>query len=220
MRKTAEKVIKDTRKELRARKVLTLGEVAGLLGASLPTGRRMLKQWDTYRSYNHNGRYYALPQVVRFDAHGLWYCRRIGFSEFGNLMQTVLELVRSSAAGLAAAELGQLLGMRPHGFLSLFRGHPRLRREKHQGRFVYFSGDEATYRGQKELLDRGYERSQLPKDAEAIAVLVAAIKHPQFDLEGLCGQLKAEGVASTPQRIENLFARHGLAPKKTPVSGS
>ncbi len=41
------------------------------------------------------------------------------------------------------AELGDLLGMQPHGFLPLFREHPGLRREKYQGRFVYFSAEEA-----------------------------------------------------------------------------
>ena len=57
-------------KTLRARKVLTIEELATLLQRSLPTARRRLKAWNTLTSYNKNGRYYALPDVPRFDSHG------------------------------------------------------------------------------------------------------------------------------------------------------
>jgi len=216
----ASEVVNKTLEVFLAKKALTADEIATLLGASLPTVRRRLKKWKSYRSYNKNGRYYVLPEVPRFDDNGLWLYRGIGFSIYGNLGDTLVHLITQSSAGLCAAEVGVLLGVQSYGFLWLCRDHPRLRREKHQGRFVYFSSEEAVYCRQKELREQGYELAQLPSDAEAIAVLVAAIKHPEFDAAGLCGQLEAEGVASTPQRIENLFARHGLTPKKTPVSGS
>lgn len=176
----------------------------------------MLGQCNAYRSYNQNGRYYVLPGVARFDADGLWRYRKIGFSRYGNLTQTLLGLVHNSSAGLGAAELGDLLGMQPHGFLSLFREHPALRREKYQGRFVYFSADETCYAEQSEVRRNRARRAELPDDAEAVAILVAAIKHPGLNAEQLCRQLKTQALASTPQRIDNLFAHHDLCVKKTP----
>ena len=154
--------------------------------------------------------------MAYFDVDGLWRYRKIGFSRHGNLTQTLVALVHNSSAGLGAAELGGLLGMQPHGFLSLFRGHPALRREKYQGRFVYFSADETRYAEQSKVRQNRTRGAGLPGDAEAVAILVAAIKHPGFSAEQLCRQLEAQAVASTPQRIENLFAHHDLRVKKTP----
>ena len=216
----SDRLVKKALTVFRTKEVLRVGEVAALLEASLPTARRRLKAWKAHRSYNFNGRYYALPEVVRFDAKGLWRCRGIGFSAFGNLTQTVVHLVCNARAGLRAAELGALLGMQPHAFLSLFRAAPALRREKYQGRFVYFSADETRYAEQSKVRQNSVRGAELPGDAEAIAILAAAIKHPGLNAEQLCRQLEAQAVASTRQRIENLFAHHNLCVKKTPPSDS
>jgi len=216
MRRTEDRVIDKALKVIRRRKVVTVSDTADLLQASLRTARRLLGQWNAYRSYNENGRYYVLPQVARFDGDGLWRYRTIGFSRFGNLTRTLVGLIHNSSAGLGAAELGGLLGMQPHGFLSLFREHPALRREKYQGRFVYFCADETHYAEQSKVRQNRARRAELPDDAEAVAILVAAIKHPGLNAVQLCRQLETQAVASTPQRIENLFAHHGLRVKKTP----
>ncbi len=207
--------VKKALREFRTQKVFRVGDVAALLEVSLPTARRRLKAWKVHRSYNFNGCYYALPAAVRFDAKGLWRCRGIGFSASGNLMQTVVHLVSNARAGLCAAELGALLGMQPHSFLSLFGAAPALRREKHQGRFVYFSVDEARYAAQSKVRQNMTRGAELPGDAEAVAILVAAIKRPGLKAEQLCRQLETQAVVSTPQRIENLFAHHNLCLKKT-----
>jgi hypothetical protein len=220
MRKTEDKVLDRARKAVRTRKVVTVPDAAALLQASPRTARRTLAAWKACRSYNGNGGYYALPEVACFDADGLWRHRGIGFSIYGNLAQTVAGLVRHSDAGLGAAELEALLGMPVHGFLSLFRGHPALRREKVDGRFVYFSADGARHAEQHAERKTQAHRAELPGDAEAVAILVAAIRHPGLDAVQLCRKVEKEGSASTPQRIADLFARHGLALKKTPHSAS
>jgi hypothetical protein len=216
MRRTEEEVIDKTLRVIRRRKVVTVSDTADLLQASVRTARRRLGQWNAHRSYNQNGRYYVLPDVARFDTDGLWHYRKIGFSRYGNLTQTVVGLVQNSSGGLGAAELGDLLRMEPHGFLSLFREHPALRREKVQGRFVYYSADEVRRAEQSKVRQNRVRDAELPGDAEAVAILVAAINHPGLDAEQLCRQLEIQAITSTPQRIENLFSHHGLTPKKTP----
>jgi hypothetical protein len=207
-------------KVFRAKKIATVDEIAAFLGASLPTARRRLKAWGAYRSYNLNGRFYALPAVVRFDDNGLWQYRRAGFSKHGDLGRTLVQLATRSEEGLCAAELGALLGMAPHAFLSQFRAHPALSRQKHQGRFVYFSAQPRRHRRQVEARERRREGAEMPGDAEAAAILVAAIKYPGLSARQLCRKVEKDGGASTPKRIENLFARHGLTLKKTPPSAS
>ena len=66
-----DRTVKKTSKAWRTRKIITIDELANLLGTSLPTARRRLKAWNALTSYNKNGRYYVLPDVPQFDAHGL-----------------------------------------------------------------------------------------------------------------------------------------------------
>ena len=150
----AKATLEKMRKRFRARKVMTLAELAVQMQCSPRTAHRRLKDWGAINSYNKNGRYYVFPSVPTFDSHGLWRYRDIGFSRYGNLTETLIHLVRNSQAGLSAAELGQLLQMHPRSFLWLFRNRPALKREKHQGRFVYFATQSEIYRKQKTARSR------------------------------------------------------------------
>ena len=201
----------------RARKVMTVAELALQMRCSSRTVHRRLQDWQAIHSYNKNGRYYALPSVPTFDSNGLWRYRDIGFSRYGNLTETLIALVCHSQAGLSAAELGQLLGMEPRSFLWLFRNHPALRRERHHGRFVYFTAEPDLYRRQRDgrmIMDAHARR---PSDSEVIAIFVETIKHPEFSIERLCRNLKKQGVPVTEQAVVNLFVYHGLDIKKRHV---
>jgi hypothetical protein len=196
---------------------MTLGEVAELIHSSIHTARRRLKTWQARNSYNHNGRYYTLPDVPAFDVKGLWRWRGVFFSQYGNLKQTVIELVRRSQAGLDAGEMRLLLGLDPRSFLSAFANHPRLRREKAQGRFVYYCADPSVYAEQQQR--RGLSaKGRQATPFEAIAILVEKIKHPALSNEALSLRLRKQKLSVEPETIDNLFVRHGLAVKKTPRS--
>jgi hypothetical protein len=218
MAKIDERVVRRAVSTFRAQKVGTIDELADLLHGSVSTARRRLKQWKAHTSYNRNGRYYALPDVVRFDADGLWRYRGIGFSRYGNLTQTVVGVVRGSPAGLRAGELGRLLGLEPRSFLSPFREHPRLRRQKHQGHFVYFAAEGEVFRQQKRRRMAMRREAEMPSDAEAVAILVERIKHPRLRVEDLVVRLKKQSIRVSAQGVQNLFASHGLTGKKTPPS--
>jgi hypothetical protein len=169
-----------------------------------------------HRSYNKNGRYYTLPNVPEFDPYGLWRWRGILFSQYGNLTQTVIEMVRRSEAGLDAAELGERLGLAPRSFLSAFADHPLLRREKMQGRFVYYAADPDLYSQQRQCRGLRSASGREPSELEAVAILVEKVKHPALSVDELCRRLRRRKLSVEPQMIRNLFARHGLAEKKTP----
>ena len=208
--------INKTQKIFRRRKVLMVSDLASLMQCSLITVRRKLKQWDTYTSYNQNGRYYVLPDVPQFDSNGLWCYRDICFSQYGNLIQTVIHLVKNSPAGRAASEIRELLHIQPRSFLSLFREHSDLRREKHQGCFVYFSSDPTIYQQQTNQRLTMIRSAKLPSDIEVIAILVETVKAPDLKIEELCTLLKNKKYDITPESVRNLFAYYGLSVKKTP----
>ena len=205
-------------KAFRRRKVMKLGVVAELIHSSIHTARRRLKEWQAHTSYNQNGRYYALPDVPEFDGDGLWHWRGVFFSRYGNLKQTVVELIRRSSAGLDAGEMGVLLGLDPRSFLSSFADHPQIKREKSQGRFVYYGADRSVYSAQQQRRSTLIAQGRQATAFEAIAILVEKIKHPALSNEALSQRLRKQKLSVEPETIENLFIRHDLAVKKTPRS--
>jgi len=206
-------------KIFRRRKILMLMEVAGLIRRTIYTARRWLKAQKVHRSYNKNGRYYTLPDVPEFDANGLWRWRGILFSRYGNLTETVIELIRRSEAGLDATEVGERIGLAPRSFLSAFAGRPGLRREKTQGRFIYYAADPSLYSQQRQRRSLMSATRREPSELEAMAILVEKIKHPALSVEELCRRLRRKKLQVEPEMIWSLFARHGLGVKKTPHSG-
>jgi len=208
----------DTRilKVIFKRKVVTIDLLSSFLNSSIKTARRRLKLWEAYTSYNKNGRFYTLPDIPEFDGNGLWAYRSVRFSKYGNLKQTAIELIRLSKAGLDAAEMSDLLGIPVRSFLSALQKHTDTRREKIQGRFVYFSAVEQEFIEQKNHRVAMTRITQLPKDTEAILILVETIKNPYLDAEALSVRLKEKNCIVTPKSIMNLFTYHGLTVKKTP----
>ena len=200
----------------RRQKVITLTQLCQGLQASVRTVRRRLKEWQALASFNHNSRFYTLPELPQFDERGLWFYRDIGFSRQGHLPQTIVALVRQSPAGLTAAQLGQYLHLDPRSFLWQFHEPPALQREKHQGHFVYFAAEAAVAAAQKAARSAALPQTQLPSPAEAIAILVLAIQPPRCSPQELCARLRPTHPQLTPAAIGALFAHHGLTLKKTP----
>jgi hypothetical protein len=128
-------------------------------------------------------------------------------------------LIRRPEAGLEAAELGERLGLDPRSFLSAFADHPLLRREKTQGRFVYYAADPDLYSQQRQCRGLRSATARESSELEAVAILVEKIKHPALSVEELCRRLRRRKLSVEPEMIRNLFARHGLAVKKTPHLG-
>ncbi len=205
----AEKAIKEFEK----RKVVTIEEIAGLLESSVTTARRQLKKWQTYTSFNMNGRYYSLPGIPRFDEHGIWKYRQILFSQFGNLMQTISQLIGRSQTGLNARQIAQLVEIAPNSSVFSRLPHtPGIRREKHQGRFVYFS--EKKYQEQKSGLFWPHD-VRFPTDSESVMILVQLVKHPHSTIQELFERVTEQGTRIEPHAIEVFLNHHGLL-KKNP----
>ena len=199
---------------IRRKKMVTLDDLANSLHCSKRTVQRRLTPLKTIRSYNRNGQYYTLEDIAKFDTNGLWHYRGTYFSRFGNLTQTFVQLVRLSQAGLTSHEAGDLIGLRPSSFLWNVHNHPEIKRQKHQGRYVYFSSEPARYAQQLQNRIVLRQTQRLPSEFEAIAILVEKIKHPPLSLEELADKLKGKNLNIEPEVIENLFLHHGLVTKK------
>jgi hypothetical protein len=200
-------------------KVLTIEQLVELLESSVITARRYLKKWKAYTSFNHNGRYYTLPAIPHFDNNGIWKYQTILFSKYGNLKQTIIELIKGSEAGLSAREVAQIVGIPSNSSVfSQLRNVAGIRREKHQGRFVYFSDEHDRYQKQRLALYRAQAEAGLPSDEEAVLILVQYIKHPHISIDELSERVGRQGKMIDPHVIRSFLEHHDLL-KKTPDTG-
>lgn len=198
-------------------KVLTIEQIVNLLQCAVITVRRRLKQWNTFTSINKNGRYYTLPQIPVFDENGLWCYQSVLFSKHGNLKQTIIELIRQSQSGMSTAELANILDLAPSSYLfTQIKNAPDIQREKHQGRFVYFSDSTDRYHRQKQTRAlRCLDVVNQPTDAESVLILIEFIKHPGVKAEQLSHRIKKRGKQIAPGVIQRFLQSHDLL-KKTP----
>jgi hypothetical protein len=206
----------------RRSRIMTITQLAQHLDCSIPTVRNRLRSWRALTSYNRNGRYYALPNVAKFNEHGLWKYKGVCFSRWGTLKNTVRHLVKNSSAGLDASEIGRLVGLMPRSFMAQLRKIQGLHREKVEKRFVYYADEDHTYRSQR---TRRAEQSKampktLPSDAEAIFILVDRIKHPRFSEQQCAQRLRSKGESVSVVAIRNLLAYHGIEKKTTDTFSS
>ena len=209
----------DVIKRIHRIKVLTIEELSNMLASSVITARRSLKRWKAFNSFNHNGRYYTLPGIPRFDHHGIWRHQTILFSQYGNLKQTIVHLVSRSESGLSAREIAQVVGIPSNSSIfSRLQDRSGIRREKHQGRFVYFSDEHQRYQEQKAVLYQPETIGRLPSEEEAVLILVQYIKRPHIGIEGISEKLAQQGKIIAPSVIRSFLEHHDLL-KKIPATG-
>lgn len=206
------------------KKVLTLTELKEFSNLSQSSIERRLKVWKTYRSYNYNGRYYALPEMVCFNQEGIWKYKGIGFSEHRSLKLSVINLVEQSLCGLSQRDLSELLSSPIHRILSAyFQNSQELLREQEGRGYIYFSKKSDIYAAQKqrrEELKRSELREQLPSDSEAIVILVELIKHPTDTLDQLTRCIRRRGISISIDQVRSLLWYHGLLKKNCLLSSS
>ncbi len=204
--------------KFRRQKIITLDQLVKLLTCSVITARRRLKKWQTYTSINKNGRYYALPQIPVFDENDLWWYQTVLFSKHGNLTQTIVELIRASEKGLSAVEIAGIVDLAPNSsFLSRIKDVPGIRREKHQGRFIYLSERPEIYNQQKHRWTFSRSIADFPTDAQAIIILVQLIKHPGIGIEQLAGKVAKQDGRIDPGAVRRLLQFHGLLKKTAAI---
>jgi hypothetical protein len=187
---------------------------------------RALRKTGYHNSFNANAAYYTLPQTPVFDDHGLWFHRQIGFSQHGNLLQTLAALVANAPAGCTVPELEAQLSTPVANLLC------RLGREgrvgiAHPGRHaLYLAADPAQQRRQQ--AQRQAQTLAAPPSAvgagpalppgvsalEVVALLTTLIQHPHARVPTLVRLLRKRGVGLSPSQIRQAQAFYELKKKR------
>ncbi len=201
--------------KFRKEKIMTIEKLTPLFQCSMITVRRRLKKWGTFTSINQNGRYYTLPEIPEFDENGLWKYRLALFSKHGNLKQTIIKLIRMSESGLTTANISRIVGIpSSSSYFSQLKQSKEITREKHKGKFVYFSGGPVRHEQQKA---RNTEQGDgwWPTDAQAVQILICMIKNPGIEIEQLAIDSAPPDKRFDPVSIKHFLQFYDLL-KKTP----
>ncbi len=157
-------------------RIATIEQLKQSLGTDTDlTVFRKLKELSYHTSYSHQGRYYTLEEIARFDELGLWSYDSVWFSKHGTLVRTVEVLVETSQAGHFAAELDYILNVSTKDALRKLFEQNRLSRQQFQTRWLYCSND--PHRQQQQLKLRQLdeedplEQEIFPEELKAAIVL-------------------------------------------------
>lgn len=179
---------------------------------------RALTAAGYYASYNHAGRYYTLGHVPDFNDDGIWAHGEVLFSRRRTLRATVIPMVSEAPAGQVHAELEARVHLRVYDTLHDLVAEGKIGRVEleHLFLFVNAAGEvaERQLAERRRLLTTGVAEVALPGPAMIIEILLAFIRHPEDDLEGLAARVRRHGI--TQEQVGRVFAHYGLGKKNRP----
>ena len=196
------------------KKVVDLPAIRSALGeASVQTAFRYLKLVPYRRSYNHNGRYYALSRACRFDRFGLWSFQGIHFSVDGSLRNAVRRLVHEAPAGATHSELQRQFQLRVHNTLLELWQKGEIGRESLAGFYLYLHPEDTVRAAQltrrREQLAVQQVASEVT-DAIVIEVLLILIRYPGSRLAGVVRRLRGHSPPIRAEHVRVVFDRYDL----------
>jgi hypothetical protein len=199
----------------RAPRILTLEQLSEKLSFSRSTVLRRLQEYGYFSSYNLSGKFLSIPEVIDFDALGLWTWQGARFSRQGTLKETVAHFVASGPRGMTQQELLELLGVRTHNVLLELVQEKRIRRQDIGSAFVYFSADSGQRQKQIRQRESFLERQPrtVPNSRQVIATLLELIQNPALERQQIVTRCQRAGVSLSLAVVDNIFRTYDLEKK-------
>ncbi len=193
-------------------KCLTLEDLCTSLTYSSRSTQRLLKIVGYYSSFTHNGKWYTLQNIPKFDNNGLWFYQGIGFSQRLTLNATICHLIDNSPEGLKASDLSKTLSASCPPVLNRLYKANKIDRAKTRRGFVYLSIDRTIKRRQVSSIEK-VQCLQRPSDTDTITILVEFIRNPNRTFEELASHLNKSMIFCSTDMIKNMFVYFGLEKK-------
>lgn len=208
---------------LRKQKVATMKRITHQFQLSHITVVRDLKEYGYLTSYNNNAAYYTLHDLPQFDEHGLWSYRKIHFSKFGTLTETVVALVQIAPAGMTVAELELQLNTKVANLLSRLVQQERLtQRPLARRQAAYLAADakqaDRQFRQRQKILAAvAHPPDQLPVGLDAdlvIQILRQMVLAPDAKPNPLARQLARRDTPVTAGQVRQVIQHYALEKKR------
>ena len=177
---------------------------------------RDLRKLDEISSFTHTGQYHALKRSAAFDESGLWFFQDIGFSQYGTLKNTLVQVISDAQAGMTHKEMKTLFRIDVQKPLTDLVNTSAVTRQLLPNRiYVYLSAtqnkaDDQFHR-RLAINDRPLDIA-LPPESIRIEILVAVIQAPQRTLqENVLGPLlRKRGVIIKDDEIAYVLAYYDI----------
>jgi len=198
------------------KRIQTIDKLLDVCDCSLRTSRRKIKTNRLICSYNKNSIFYTVPSLPKFNEYGIWHCGEASFSKWGNLSETIVQLVDRSEKGLSSRELNLLLNLRAYDSLRVLFQKSRIKKIEIQSQNIYCSAKSGI--AQKQIEQRKlFCKSELHKLPEAdiiIAILLEIIYDKATIIpQKICERLKKRKIQIKPIDVEKVTEYYELKKK-------
>ncbi|MFO7885107.1 MAG: DeoR family transcriptional regulator [Desulfobacteraceae bacterium] len=202
------------------KKVLSFDKIEQSVNVSGITVRRDLLALNYITSYTHRGRFITLPKIPCFDNNGIWFFHEIGFSQYGNSLDSILKLIDQSKQGVSREDLEDILKIGISKQIQILIGQEKLNRVKLGGKYIYIPED-LMKNGKKKyrLIGKHQTEDYFEKDVrkkDLILLLKAVLEHNGIKMANLKQIVKKYNLKLPIKKIEKLLTENQLTEKKKP----
>ncbi len=185
---------------------------------------RRLKLIGYITSFTDAGRYYTLDSLPTFDSSGLWFYKGVGFSKFGTLKATVIEIVHFSVSGITPNQMLHVLKIRvPNTLHNALHGlvkEQQISRHRLEGLCLYTNANpekaHMQIKARRQILQKSQPLVTPPSAEITIAVLVEALRTGKVAVSAnlVAQRLTARGLTVTVEQVSHIFDMHGISSQK------
>ena len=177
---------------------------------------RDLKTLNLISSFTHTGQYHVLNETARFDQNGLWFFQEVGFSQYGTLKKTLVQITSDSLIGMTHKEMKMLFRIEVQKPLTDLVNTNAITRQLLPSRlYVYLSADQNKAEDQLQrrlaISNRTLDIT-LPPESIRIEILVEVIHAPDRTLDAtiLGPLLRKRGVIIKDEEVSYVLAYYDI----------
>lgn len=177
---------------------------------------RDLKTLNLISSFTHTGQYHVLNETARFDQNGLWFFQEVGFSQYGTLKKTLVQITSDSLIGMTHKEMKTLFRIEVQKPLTDLVSTNAITRQLLPSRlYVYLSADQNKAEDQLQrrlaISNRTLDIT-LPPESIRIEILVEVIHAPNRTLDAtvLGPLLRKRGVIIKDEEVSYVLAYYDI----------
>lgn len=202
------------------KKVLSFEKLVQSVNVSDITVRRDLRALNYMTSYTHRGQFITLPKIPCFDNNGIWFFHEIGFSQYGNSLESILKLIDKSKQGVSREELEDIFKIGISKQIQILIGQEKLNRVKLGSKYIYLPEEVMKNKKKKyRLIGSRQTEDYFEKDVrkkDLIMLLKAVLEHNRIKMTSLKQLVKKYSLKLPLKKVEKLLLENQLIEKKKP----
>jgi hypothetical protein len=194
--------------------------IVSQLGCSEVTARRDITSIKGLRSYTHNGRFITLPEIPMFDEYGVWFHKKIGFTNFKNSLELIVNVINRCEGGITKESLDEILKIDVYKQIHTLLLREQINRVKIGRKYHYISDDLAKNKQKRARLLRADVIEEHHDAKVSITDLIALLKvvlmehKVVIDSKSIKRMAQKYSLRIPLKKIERLLLKYKLSEKK------